>query len=544
MGRNSRKAGILVVASLFTTIAFAQNEVKAVVGITVDLMRAEYLERFAPHFTGGIQKLLSNGLIYRNCHYSHVPTYTAPGHASIFTGAQPRDHGIIENDWYDPITKTEHYCVEDSVETIVGFSISEDDGRKSPRNLRTTTITDELHLSTGGQSYIGAVSIKDRGAVLPGGHAADEAYWFGSAGQFVTSTYYMDETPEWVQSFHQEHSDLSAYAGVWDYMIEESAYSSCLADDNSYESTFGSPSSAFPHDVSEWVKTRGPKAMLATPYGNQYLTDFALAMIDNIPAEVANDQFVDFISVSYSSPDYIGHAYGPRSREVMDSYLRLDLELKRLFAAMDTKYGEGNYVVFLSADHGVAENPNHLRDALNMNATNHSSADLMVEMVEISEDLFWENVIEKFYNNALYLDEDAVNSLGLEPSVVREELAAGLAQIDAFKKLWTLEEINTVDSYQAKLRRNLIDERSADIFIEWRDGNYIYSSVGASHGSGYTYDTHVPMLLMGPSIPAGNVYRKVHVVDLAPTISLMLGTALPHSAFGDVLEEALPFIEY
>ncbi|KAB2813674.1 alkaline phosphatase family protein [Phaeocystidibacter luteus] len=544
MGRNTRKAGVLVLISFFSTIALAQNEIKAVVGITVDQMRAEYLERFAPHFTGGFQQFLSSGLIYRNCHYSHIPTYTAPGHATIFTGAQPRDHGIIGNDWYDPITKTEHYCVEDTLESTIGISTSEGDGMKSPRNLRTTTVTDELHLSTGGQSYIGAVSIKDRGAILPGGHAADEAYWFGSSGQFVTSTYYTDETPEWVQSFHAKNASLADYTGIWDYMIEEEAYSACLPDDNPYESTFGNSSSAFPHDVSEWVKTRGPKAMLASPYGNQYLTDFATAMIDNIPAEIADDQYVDFISVSYSSPDYIGHAYGPRSREVMDTYLRLDLELKRLFDAMDAKYGEGNWVVFLSADHGVAENPNHFGEELRMNATNHSSADLMVEMVEISEDIFGVNVIEKFYNNSLYLDESQVVSLGIEQSAIREKLALGLSQVDAFKKIWTLEEINSTDSYQAKLRRNLVDERSAGLFIEWRDGNYIYSSVGASHGSGYTYDTHVPMLLMGPSIPAGNVYRKVHVVDLAPTLSLMLGTALPHAAFGEVLEEALPFIEY
>lgn len=547
MGRVTRTIGAVLLTVVASSTAIqAQEKPKVVLAITVDQMRAEYLDRFAPHFTGGLARLLENGMVYRNCHYTRVPTYTAPGHATIFTGAQPADHGIIANDWYDPIQKRSVYCVEDADVNALGMETEESEelnaGQRSPKNLRTTTITDELYLSNNGQSYVAAVSIKDRGAILPGGHRPDEVYWFGDNG-FVTSDYYTAEFPKWVDGFNREHADLSEYAQVWEMLLDESQYSQCLEDNNSYESNFGKENTSFPWDIPALIKAGGPRAMMASPDGNRYLTDFALELIDRIPNSTLEDDATDFISVSYSSTDYIGHAFGPRSREVMDAYLRLDIELERLFAEMDERVGAGNYIVFLSSDHGVAENPNHFREALGMNSTNISSSDLMADILDLSLEEFGFNPIEKISGDIVFLNEEKISEQSISIEAVTSRLSSLIGSLKDVKKAWTISELMSSSSHQAVLRANSIDERSGHLYIEWNDGTYIYQSVGASHGSGYTYDTHVPMVLMGANIPAGSVYRKVAVRDLAPTLCFLLKITLPHSAFGSPLVEVLPFIE-
>lgn len=543
MGRNTLKIGGTLIAIFGSICSFSQTQPKMVIGITVDQMRAEYLNRFGDAFTGGFQRLLQEGYVFRNCHYSHTPTYTAPGHATIYTGAQPRDHGIIGNDWYDPITQQSVYCVEDSSVVTVGGTPSEA-GQRSPRNLLTTTWTDQLHLATMGRSYIGAVSIKDRGAILPGGHRADDVYWFNSkTGQFITSTYYDDEAPNWVDQFNNEHIDLENYAESWDILKEPSVYVSCTPDNNPYEATFGRSSSTLPLDIPQLIRERGPGMIANSPDGNRLVTDFALSMLNNIPFEAINDNATDVLAISYSSPDYIGHAFGPRSVEVMDTYLRLDLELERLFTALDEKLGQGNYIVFLTADHGVAENPNFLRNELGMSARNHSSADFLVEVLPQIEAELGFNPIEEFDNDAIHFDEVSISTNGYSRANIQSIVAAVIQRYDGVKSVWTPEQIMSFDAPQAEMRQQLIEERAADLYIEWHDGHYIYGATGASHGSGYTYDTHVPMIIMGHNIPSGTSFRKTVVIDLAPTLSFLLQISLPHAAFGHPLEEILQPIE-
>lgn len=544
MGRRPLKVGGTLLALFTTLLVVGQSAPKMVVGITVDQMRAEYLSRFNDHFEGGFRRLLDEGAVYRNCHYSHTPTYTAPGHATIYTGAQPRDHGIIGNDWYDPRSKTSVYCVEDSTEFTAGAE-RDDAGQRSPRNLLTTTWTDQLHLATMGRSFIGAVSIKDRGAILPGGHRGDEVYWFNSkTGQFITSTYYTEDTPDWVDKFNTNHRDLADYASVWTRLKEDDTYINCMPDDNDYETTFGREASTLPLDIPALIQDRGPGMIANSPDGNRLVTDFALNMLENISEEQMSDDATDVLAISYSSPDYIGHAFGPRSVEVMDTYLRLDLELERLFAALDEKLGRGNYIVFLTADHGVAENPNFMHDELRMSATNHSGSDLLTEMISKAETALGFNPIERFDNDALHFDEVACREAGYSNVEVAEVMSAILLELNGIKAVWTPEEIMHSDVYQAQLRRQLLEVRAADMYIEWFEGHYLYGRVGASHGSGYTYDTHVPMILMGADVPSGEIYRKVHVIDLAPTVAHMLKIAIPNAAFGEILEEVLPFIEH
>lgn len=536
MGKSTRK--IVGILSLLVSIPTFAQQPKAVIGITVDQMKAEYLERFEPYFKEGFRRLLDESLVYRNNHYSHVPTYTAPGHATIFTGAQPTDHGIIANDWYDPFQKRMVYCVEDS--TVESVGSDSDNGKMSPRNLLTTSLPDEIALSTANKSYIGSASIKDRGAILPGGHAADDAYWFSPDDGFITSTYYHNELPEWVANFNTNHSDLAAYVEDWDYYVDEEAYTGCLANDNSYEAQIArNGQSGFPYATSDLIKVGGPGVIRVTPWGNQLVTDFALAMLNAIPDTLLEDEAVDFLAFSYSSTDYIGHAFGPRSREVMDAYLRLDHEIGRLLEALDTKFGKGNYILFLSADHAVAENPAHVAEEIGLPVKSHSGADIESEMTDLAIDVLGFNPIEKLQRDQIHFDRAKLE----EHNMSAEECALILQ--DAFRKFdwlshsYTRNQILSSSNRAATQRSSTLDRRSGDLFLEMRDNHLIYGRTGSSHGSGYTYDTHVPMIIYGTDKPAANIYRKTAVVDLVPTLSFLLKIPLPHSAFGSVLHEAL-----
>lgn len=536
MGRPTRKiVGILTLLFSFTAIA---QQPKAVIGITVDQMKAEYLERFDPYFTEGFRRLLDESLVYRNNHYSHVPTYTAPGHATIFTGAQPTDHGIIANDWYDPFQKRMVYCVEDS--TVQSVGTESDKGQMSPRNLLTTSLPDEIALSTANRSYIGSVSIKDRGAVLPGGHAADDAYWFSPGDGFITSTYYHNELPTWVSNFNSNHSNLEEYVEDWDYYTDEEAYSNCLPNDNSYEAQLArNGQSGFPYHTAELIANGGPDVIRVTPWGNQLVTDFALEMLNAIPENLLEDDALDFLAFSYSSTDYIGHAFGPRSREVMDAYLRLDHEIGRLLDALDSKFGKGNYILFLSADHAVAENPAHLAEEYGLPVKSHSGADIESEMTDLAIDVLGFNPIEKLQRDQIHFNRERL----AENNMSAEECALLLQ--DAFRKFewlshtYTRNQVLSSSNRAAVQRSMTIDRRSGDLFLEMRDNHLVYGRTGSSHGTGYTYDTHVPMIVFGTGKPAANIYRKTAVVDLVPTLAFILKIPLPHGAFGSTLFEAL-----
>lgn len=539
MGKStSGSRGTLLIALLIATGVYGQSETPLVIGITVDQMKAEYLNRFDEHFTGGFRRLLDRGTVFRNNHYNHVPTYTAPGHATIYTGAQPGDHGIISNDWYDPLTGKTVYCVEDS--TVLPLGGSGSDGQMSPRNLKTTTFTDELKLFSNGRAYVGSVSIKDRGAILPGGHAADEAYWFSSEHGFISSSYYAEELPEWVRNFNRDHEDLSSYVSSWDLYLPEQAYSSCLPDHNNYEADLEQDGhTGFPVDLPALIKKRGNGMVRVSPWGNTLVTDFALEMLEHVPEGVLKDRIPDVFCLSYSSTDYVGHAFGPRSREVMDTYLRLDAELERLFNYLDLRVGSGNYVVFLTADHGVAENPTHMADFLGMQTSGLNGADVYADLSSSAVEALNFNPIAHFASDQIYLNRDTLAFHNVSIAECASALQEAWKEIPYLKRAIARADLSDGNHSAYVYRDHTREKRSGDLFLEYTDGNLIYGHTGSSHGSGYTYDTHVPMILMGGGIAHRDVYRKTHVTDLAPTLSLLLGIPLPHSAFSTPLTEVL-----
>lgn len=516
---------------------------KVIVGIVVDQMKQEYIWRFQGDFGNeGFNRLINQGFMAKNGHYNYAATSTGPGHASVYTGTTPSVHGIVNNSWYNRKLGKSLYCAEDSTVRAVGGSARA--GRISPANLYSSTITDELKLSTQKQAKVIAMSIKDRGSALPGGHYSDGSYWYDSnTGNFMTSTYYMDELPAWVQAFNEERWAEKYLEQQWTLSKDSSAYTESGPDNSPYERGFrGKETPTFPYDLAELNPLNGKLGMIAsTPYGNTMLTDLALAAID---AEgLGKDEVTDFLAVSYSSPDYIGHNFGPQSKEIHDTYIKLDLEIARLLNKLDQTVGEGNYVVFLSADHAVAENSIRMKD----DGFRADNIDSRAFGNYITMEVF------KKYGDAEWFDVAAGMDLFLDHEVVAQQ-GQDLYEMQLFvsQKAMEFEGVylalpgtdlirNSYSDQMRSLMQNAYHPKeSGDVKLimdpAWQRGG----AQGTGHGNPWTYDTHVPIIFYGWGINQGvQSVRDMHITDIAPTISMIMNMRLPNGATGQPIHEAL-----
>ena len=331
------------------------NRPKLVVGMVIDQMRWDYLYRYYSRYgSGGFKRLINEGFSAENTFIPYTPTYTACGHASIYTGSVPAINGIIGNDWYDPQLGRNVYCAEDTSVTSVGSTTMA--GVMSPKNMLTTTITDELRLATNFQGKVIGISLKDRGSILPAGHSANAAYWFdGQTGDWITSTFYMTKLPTWVEDYNKIKLVNKFYEKNWPTLYPIETYTQSTADDKPYEGKArGEQSPVFPHPLKLYAG-KNFEMIKSTPYGNTMTLDLAKLAI--LSEDLGKDNITDFLAVSCSSTDYVGHMYGPNSIEAEDTYLRLDKDLAEFFDYLDSKVGKGNYLFFLSADHGAAPVP-------------------------------------------------------------------------------------------------------------------------------------------------------------------------------------------
>ncbi|HEY5823458.1 MAG TPA: alkaline phosphatase family protein, partial [Cyclobacteriaceae bacterium] len=352
----------LLLVSLNNLFAQTADRPKLVVGIVVDQMRQEYLYRFDSKFgKGGFKRIIGDGFMLKNAHYNYVPTETGPGHASVYTGTTPAIHGIVANEWYDRALKKEVNCVSDDKQKTIGSESKA--GEISPWRNLATTITDELELATQRRAKVIGISIKDRGAVLPAGHIPDGAYWYDPLnGNFITSTYYKAALPVWVDEFNKLKLPFKYLNQEWKTLLPIDQYKESGIDDSPYEGKFkGKERATFPYNLKELRTTNSPYDLVTvTPFGNDLLAEFATAALEG--EELGKDDITDFLAISFSSTDKIGHFMGPNAVEVEDTYLRLDRTLEDLLNTLDSKVGKGNYTVFLTADHGVAEVPQYMTD--------------------------------------------------------------------------------------------------------------------------------------------------------------------------------------
>jgi len=511
---------------------------KVMVGIVVDQMRYDYLERYGDRFCdSGFKRLMDDGFTFTNAQYNYVPTYTGPGHASIYTGTTPSNHGIVANDWYDRNKGDLMYCAEDSNTSLLGGV-----GKgMSPQNLYSTTLTDQLALATNKRSKIIGISVKDRGAILPAGHAATGAYWFDpKIGKLISSAWYGEKLPEWLMTFNKKSHALNYLNQTWNTLYPINTYTASAPDDNLYEGQLAKGKAAvFPYNLKELQLDWGYKLLSFTPFSNTYLVDAALAAID--AEHFGEDEYCDFLCLSFSATDYAGHFFGPQSVEIEDMYLRLDLEIARLLSAMDAKFGKGNYSVFLTADHGANEVPKLLNDyGMPGGVFRADSMQAKLELALIAQ--YGANLSLGIHNEQVYLNHTKMAEMKLQRSEVAafcQEILQGETGVYA---VWTLNEVMTGQTeYLTLIRNGYHPKRSGDVFIQTMPGWMEHWSYGTAHGSGYSYDTHVPILMCGYGIQQGKSSRKVSITDIAPSMSEVLGIQYPNGCTGQVLFEAIGY---
>ncbi len=514
---------------------------KLVVGIVIDQMRWDYLYRFAPLFksTGGFKRMMNEGFSCDNTQIGYTPTVTACGHTGIYTGSVPAIHGITGNAWYDGQLKRSVYCAEDKTVDGVGAKGSSD-GQMSPRNMLTTTICDELRLSTNFKSKVIGIALKDRGSILPAGHSANGAYWFDAkSGNFITSTYYMNQLPNWVNDFNNRKLGDSLLKLGWTKRLKDEEYLQyATADEKAYENTpFGKSQTKMPYELAR-TDAEGYGKLSSSPHGNTITSEMAKAAI--IAEGLGKDDVTDFLAVSYSSPDYIGHAFGPNSWEQVDDYIRLDEELGKLFDFLDAKIGAGKYTAFLSADHAVAHIPGFMKE----NKLPGGTVDDKKTMVDlnsmIKEKFNVDNLVVSMFNYQVHFNRAKLDTSNIDRKVLNNLVIQYFLKMDAVLNAFPTSEILTSPMPQVlreKLANGFFYNRSGDIQIVLKPGYIDGGATGTTHGLWYPYDAHIPLLWYGWGIKQGSSNREVYMHDIASTIAALLHIQMPSGNIGKPIIE-------
>ena len=509
---------------------------KLIVGIVIDQMRYDYLAKYYKKFSeNGFKKLLIHGFNCKNTNFNYAPTYTGPGHASIYTGTTPSFNGIIGNNWYVRDTGKTIYVTDDASVRTVG-SASVKPGKMSPHNLLASTIGDELRLYSNMKSKVVAVSLKDRAAILPGGHLSNGSYWFDSeSGNFITSTYYTEKLPQWVTGFNSKHLAEKYLSQPWNTLLPIGEYTESAKDDNPYEGLYATETKpVFPHNLPAMYSKTDYEVLRSTPFGNSITKDIALAALEG--ENLGKGDYTDFLAISFSSTDYIGHKMGPQSVEVEDTYLRLDLDLAEIITYLEKNYGKDNFLLFLTADHAAAYVPQELMD-YKMNAGYFSSEKFSVALkVFLAQTYQDTNLVSCVINNQVYLNHKLLKQKNINPQSIENDIASFAITFEGVANAYTSFQLNgeTLKNKAAELIQNgFYIKRSGDIALllepEWLDD---YGHTGTSHGSAYSYDTHVPLLWYGLEIKPGYTSEPIDITDIAPTIASFLNIMAPNASTG------------
>lgn len=516
------KATILAASIFISLLSFSQQKKpKLVVGIVVDQMRYDYLIRFKERFGEGGFKRLMKGLNCVDAHYNYVPTFTGPGHASIYTGYTPSANGIVGNAWYSREEKKNVNCVEDSKVKTVGSD--SDYGKFSPKNLKKKTMMELLKESLAGKSI--SVSFKNRGAILPAGSESDGVFWYDyTNGNFISSTAYGDKLATWAEKFNKQQIVDAYIDSTWSTLYPIDTYTSSRSDDNHFEVALNNGKPVFPYNMKSLSKDKSIYELFSfTPWANQFLLNFAMEAI--IAEELGKDNKTDFLNISISSTDIAGHMFGPYSVEIEDMYLRLDQSLERLFMILDKQIGEENYVIFLTADHGVVPNPDYLKDQGKQGGFVN-----ITDLKERLEAIYLKNFkakgfISEIKNNNIYFNEKAIKARKVSMKRVLFTTKEFLMKWEGIEVVFERDSLiqNEQKDHKAQMVKMGVNERSGELIFLTKHG-YLPTEKdpkeyrGTSHGSVWEYDTHVPLLFYGNGIPASIRKEKTEITDIAPTI--------------------------
>ena len=544
-----RKISFTILSFLYVSTAFAQSSKnsqlerpKLVVGLVIDQMRWDYLYRYYDKYeNGGFKRLLNEGYSFNNVMIPYIPTVTAIGHTSIYTGSVPSIHGIAGNDWTDRETGKSIYCTSDADVKGVGTDVAKV-GNHSPKNLWSTTIGDQLRIATNFQSKVVGVSLKDRASILPAGHNPTGAFWYDeNTANFVTSSYYMNELPQWVKNFNAQKVAEKLISKGWQTLLPIDQYTESTRDDVEWEKLLGSATKPiFPYNnlAVDFAKNKG--ILRTTPFGSTFTLKFAEAAIDGY--ELGKSKNTDFLAINIASTDYVGHSFGPNSIEVQDTYLRLDRDLAAFFKTLDSKIGKGNYLVFLSADHGGAHSEGYMKENKMMSGFFDDGLEKNLGE-ELEKKYAASKIVQAIDNYQIYLDRKVISDKGLDFDDVKESIIKRLNKDPRVLYAVDLEEAGEAaipEPIKSRIINGYNWQRSGDIQIVSHDGMLpSYAKKGTTHSVWNSYDAHIPLIFMGWKVPHGESNKPYFMTDIAPTIAQFLKIENPSGNVGNPIVEVL-----
>ena len=549
-------------ALMGSNYALAQVEKpKLILQITVDQLRGDmptaYLDRMGK---GGFKYLLNEGLVYKDAHHNHANTETIVGHATLATGALPAVHGMIGNVWYDDKLQRLVYNVEDARYPLLSADAdvnqkteidptqrtAKSSGR-SPSNIQVSTFSDELMIASNGKAKVFGVSVKDRGAISMAGHMG-KAFWFSKkSGEFVTSEYYYDKYPEWVSNWNAEKPTKRFDQATWQLSQPQKNYVFAKQDDQAWETKFPGFGRTFPHQYGEMKNPYFNTFLTLSPAGDELTLDFAKAVVNN--EQLGQDDITDYLSVSFSSTDYVSHIFGPSSLEAEDNMLRLDRTLAKLLKFIDKKVGLDNTLIVLSADHGAAEVPAYLSSlGMKTEVVAPKEWDKAPSIKSLKQEFGFDSaLIKSYFHPYIYLDRDLIAKRKLSLKQVQKAVAAEVAKFDGVALAVTSSDIESGNTPQDYLHTLVVNNhsknRSGDIYMVLEAHRFVADmeglTVATTHGSPWGYDTFVPLIFSGYNIDDDIIYDRVSTTDIAVTLSAILGIKAPSGAQGNILEKAL-----
>jgi len=543
-----------------------QKRPKLVLLIAVDQFRYDYLERFGDLFgPNGLRRLQRDGASWTQSNYDHMPTYTAPGHGTMMTGAYPAESGIIGNEWLDRASGKRVTSVSDeSVKLLGGLP---NDLASSPWRLMASTVGDELRLATNDRAKVIGISVKDRSAILPAGRHANAAYWFSwTSGTMVSSTYYFNQLPAWVTAFNAAKPAKQYFGAKWERLLPESEYVKRVGADNpSWENvTAAGDTNSFPHTITGGAKTFEDRnfytALDYSPFTNDILLSFAQQAIVN--EQLGQDDDTDVLTLSFSANDYVGHRFGPYSQEVMDVTLRTDRTIATLLDFVDARVGLANTLIAVTADHGVSPIPEHaaamglggarvpfasvmgkIQAAISarynpQGKSPDPTADYLLRFSEAGTSREW------FINNNIYFNYDALRRDGVNIEEISQVVVAAALTVPGIARCFSRSQLlrgatSVTDPIERRALHGFYPARSGDVVMVAEPYKYIAETITATHGSPYSYDTHVPTIIMGAGVTPGRYLEPASPADIAPTLSALLRITAPSNSTGRVLIEAL-----
>lgn len=545
MNRRMKKISLFVVMALTGCCRVSAQQVNAptverprlVVGIVVDQMRWDYLYRYQKRYVeGGFRRMLNEGFSCENTRIPYVPSVTAIGHTCIYTGSVPSIHGIAGNNFVKNGKKV--YCTDDA--TVKPVGTTSDAGLMSPRNMWVTTIGDEMKIASNGRAKVVGVALKDRASILPAGHNPNGAFWFDDqTGNFITSTYYMNDLPSWVKTFNGERVPDRYLSEKWNTLYDKSTYIEGTADDNDYENGIKNGVKAvLPLNLPALYKKYGYNIIRNTPFGNSLTLDFAKAAIEG--EQLGADDETDLLTVSCSSTDYIGHQVGTHAVETEDTYLRLDKTIADFLSYLDAKVGKGNYLVFLSADHGAMNNARFLQDRRIPAGTWDDGAAAKKLNAALSK--AYPNVgelVKTVMNYQVFFNRNVIKDNNLDFAKIKQTVVDILKEDSCVLYACDMEKTMT-ESIPEEVKTRIINgynrERSGDVAVVLKPNFYTYGMKGTDHGAWNPYDTHIPLVFMGWGIKHGATTRETFMTDITPTVAALLHVQAPNGCVGHAID--------